>query len=64
MISAQNQTKLAIEQQTALTIQQHVYLEYNINEMMNLSSSSIKLKDKTSGDEITNTDNEIGRAHV
>ena len=57
MISAQNQTKLAIEQQTALTIQQHVYLEYNINEMMNLSSSSIKLKDKTSGDEITNTDN-------
>ena len=57
MIPAQNQTKLAIEQQTALTIQQHVYLEYNINEMMNLSSSSIKLKDKTSGDEITNTDN-------
>ena len=47
MISAQNQTKLAIEQQTALTIQQHVYLEYNINEMMNLSSSSVKLKNKT-----------------
>ena len=44
MITAQDQTKLAIEQQTVLSIQQNVYLEYNINEMMNLSSSSVKLK--------------------